>query len=96
MEDLDFESGLPEGFYQVFEINICWDKWAMDYCQVGAKDLTDLKEHLGKIFKNSLSRKHLNELKNDNPQDRFSRIDKIENLYTNKPYTILTSYGYEE
>ena len=96
MENLEFEIPLPEGFYQVYEIDICWQGWAIHWAQVGAKNIDDLKKHLNETLKGIVTRRQLNELKNEKSEDRFSRIRPIENVYTTTPYKILTDYAYSE
>ena len=87
---------IKEGFYPVFEVDVCWQGWAIHWVQIGAKDIDDLKEHLGDALKGIVTKKHLNELKKDDQEDTFSRIQPVENVYTTTPYKILTDYAYSE
>jgi len=96
MENQGIEITLPEGFYKVYEIEVSWSVWEMDYVQIGAKSFDDLKEHISKIFKDKLEKKQIKELKSMKEDDTFTRIKLVENVYTTTPYKILAEYAYYE
>lgn len=87
---------IAEGFYPVFEVDVCWQGWAIDLVQVGAKDVDDLKEHLGDALKGIVTKRQLNELKKDEQGNALSRIHPVKDVYTTKPYKILVEYAYTE
>ena len=86
---------MEEKIYPVFEVDTCFSSYAMDYSLVGAENISDLKEHLNDIFGDSLSKPQIKKIKHPGQGD-FSRIKKIDGLYTKEPYKILTTYGYAE
>jgi len=86
---------MEEKLYPVFQVDVCFSSYAMDYELVGAETISDLKEHLNEIFGNSLTKEEIKKIKHPGQND-FNRIKKLDGIYTKEPYKNLTSYGYYE
>ena len=80
--------------YQVFEVDVCFTAYAEDTILIGAKDEKDLISHLDDILKDDdylfMYGGSVKEVKVS------SRIRKIENVFTDKPYKKLHEFSYYE
>ena len=77
--------------YPVFQVDIYFGSWGMEFVLVCAEDITDLKNHLETIFPD-LTKREIKKLKKDD-----WRIKSIPGLFPDTPpYTIITSYSYIE
>lgn len=86
---------MEEKLYPVFQVDICFSSYALDYQLVGAENVDDLKEHIEEIFGNSLSKSEIKKIKKPGKND-YDRIEQIDGLYTKEPYKILTTFAYYE
>lgn len=82
-------------FYQVYEVDVCFSSYALEYKLIGAKDESDLKSHIKDILGETLTERQLSEIIAPEDED-YPRINKINGLFTDKPYKVLTSYAYYE
>jgi len=79
--------------YKVFEVNDCFEEWGISAFFVGATSIDDLIEHFPKIGKEcGITKKEIKKI----VKDREWRIKEVDHLFTDKPYTTLTAYGYIE
>ena len=76
--------------YPVFQVDIYFGSWGMEFVLVGAEDIDDLRNHIENLFPD-LTKKEKKLLKKD-PW----RIQSIPGLFTDNPHTIITSFGYVE
>jgi len=81
--------------YKVFEVNDCFEDWAMSDFLIGAESREDLISHLPEIMIERDGKRSGTKAAKRIIKDEY-RIKEIENLFTDKPYTSLTSYGYIE
>lgn len=86
---------MEEKLYPVFQVDVCFSSYAMDYQLVGAETISDLKERLNEIFGDSLTKDEIKKIKHTRQND-YKRIKKLDDIYTKEPYKILTSYAYYE
>lgn len=75
--------------FPVFSVDVCFDSYAMDQVLVGAESVDDLIKNLKPIVR---YKREVNKIS----KERETRIVKIPNLYTDKPYTVLDRYAYFE
>lgn len=80
---------MKEKFYPVFEVDICFTPYAMDYSLVGAESVNDRAKHIEEIFTSEIAKAHIGDVKKH-------RIKQIEGLFTKEPYKIITTYAYYE
>lgn len=82
-------------FYKVYEVDVCFSSYALEYKLIGTKDENDLKSHIKDILEETLTERQLSEI--IAPKDEYyPRITEIKGLFTDKPYKVLTSYAYYE
>ena len=78
--------------YPVFQVDTYFSSWGMEFYLVGALNEEDVKSHLDKIFEVQM---FTPEEKRKLQTEKF-RIEKIDGLFTEEPYKVITSYGYME
>ena len=75
----------------VFELDTYFDTYGMQYLLVGAESREDIVSHLSEIFGDDYDEDAAKRLKREK-----WRIKKVEGLFTDTPYKILTGYTYIE
>lgn len=78
--------------YPVFQVDTYFSSWGMEFYLVGALNEEDVKSHLDKIFEGQV---FTPEEKRKLQTEEY-RIEKIDGLFTEEPYKVITSYGYME
>lgn len=86
--------------YQVFEVDVCFTSYAIDYVLIGAKDKDDLLAHIDDWFDDE---KFFSLHAGDDTEtlmhliktDEY-RVKAVDNLYTDVPYTVLNEFSYWE
>jgi len=81
--------------YKVFELDVFFSSYGMEYVLVGAIDEEDLKKHITKEFMSLVGggtsrKKFIKRLEEE------KRIHEIPNVFTDTPYVILARYCYWE
>lgn len=86
--------------YQVFEVDVCFTSYAIDYVLMGAKDKDDLLAHIDdwydEEFLNFTS--HIEDAETLAHLIKIDehRVKAVDNLYTDVPYTVLNRFSYYE
>ena len=83
--------------YNVFSVDICFHEYEADYIIIGAESKEDLKNHWNEICKENglkFKKSEIKEIFKD--EEYWSRVEKIDHLFTDTPYVRLTSFGYIE
>ena len=89
---------MEKELYPVFQVDVCFVPYAIDYKLIGAKSREDLIKNFDwdygiiDIFDETFTFKEAMDHMNG---DDF-RIKKIEGLYTDTPYKVLTEFAYYE
>ena len=79
-------------YYPVFSVDVCFDAYAMNEILVAAESRDDLIAHLVCMeFLNYISAEDKKRLVDD-----YWRINKVPNLFSDKPYMKLEEYAYYE
>ena len=81
--------------YPVFEVDTTTGEYNMEYCLIGANNLEDLIQHLPDILKEyrNASKKEIRKLMKNY---KIFPPKPVVGTYTNKPYSVLTMFGYME
>ena len=76
-------------YYPVFTVNVYFGEWGMEYILVGAEDEEDLINHLKSFVDYKRDAKKI-------AKEKDTRIIKVQNMFTDKPYKVLDRYAYFE
>ena len=76
--------------YPVYELDTYFSDWGMHNVLVGAESKEDLRNHITYEVL-GLTKSQFNKLWRES-----WRVKKIDGLYTDKPYVVLSSYWYSE
>ena len=82
--------------YKVFELDVFFSSYGMEYALVGAVDEDDLKKHITKEFMNTLFGERMSKREFIKRLEEEKRIREIHNVFTDTPYVILARYCYWE
>lgn len=86
-----------KNMYKVYRIDICFTCYARNYILVGGNSKADVIEHLEEIVENSGNDiDYLYEEIDSLLNIGIGRVEKVKNLYTDKPYIVLENFAYYE
>lgn len=87
---------MEKELYPVFCVDVCFTPYAMENVLIGAKNKKDLMENpkFEQILNDlciGITPENIDEIKIED-----FRIEEMENIYTDKPYTVLKRFSYYE